>query len=211
MQSARNTVILCAGIALTACMADSGGPAPELGKADYDALETTASCPTFTAMWQTNEAAFVTAIAPVTRVNFERRANGSLPTASLTVPGDEYLSCCGIRLDYFGDPGGRLIWTGNPESGFSLHAKCRGPDECFQPTGIRITFVGGTTAAGVTFPGSTNATVFDQQNTVISSMHGSSVNGSRFLGYQSDVLIDHAEFTHVFGGSLRNLIDRRCL
>lgn len=208
MERVRNAVIICVGTALTACVDGSDGLAPKVSEADSAALATAAACPTFATMWQTSETAFAAAIAPATRVDLSRRADGSLPTAALTVPRDEYLSCCGVRLDYVGEPGGRLIWAGNPQSGFTIHAKCRGPDFCLESTGIRITFEVATTAAGAIFLGSTTAAVFDPQNTQISTMRGS---GGSFLGYQSAALIDHAEFRDFLGESLRKMVYRRCL
>jgi hypothetical protein len=93
-------------------------------------------------------------------------------------------------------------------TGFTIKGKCRSPDECFSPSGIRITFVPATTAAGVLRGAFQTAVMFDAQNAPISTPPPSAA----FVGYQSAVPIDHAEFKHVFSGArLARLVYRRCL
>jgi hypothetical protein len=209
MQRLRGVVILCIPTALAACVDSSAGLAPEITERDDAALETaatpTVACTTFAGTWQSDATTFATAIAPATQVDLGKRANGTQPTAGQVVPRDEYLSCCGIRLDYVGQPGGRLIWT-TSTSGIFIKGKCPPKDECSEPTGVRVTFVPATTAAGAVHP--TDVTIFDAQNTQISMMNSSQ---SLFLGYQSAVPIDHAEFKHIFGGLIQKVIYHRCL
>jgi hypothetical protein len=212
MQRLRDIVIVCVATALTACVEISDGLAPEDSERDDAALESeadaAAACPTFDGTWLTDEAAFKAAIAPATTVDFSKRANGATPTAGVMVPADEYLACCGIRLEYVGDPRSRgVIWVGNSSSGFSIQGRCRAPDECFEPTGIRITFVPATTAAGVRRGSIQTGVMFDAQNTPISTP----VPSAQFVGYKSAVPIDHAEFKRIFAGaSLAKLVYRRC-
>jgi hypothetical protein len=186
------------------------GLAPEVTDRSNAALEVAAAaaCPTFDGTWQSDEATFTAAIAPATQVDFSKRADGTTPTVTTTVPSDEYLSCCGIRLDYVGTPGGRLRWVGNSSIGLSILGKCPTKDECREPSGIRITFVPGATAAGFVRGSFQTAAMFDKQNAQISTM-GPSAN---FLGYQSAVPIDHAEVKRIFvGGRLDRLVYHRCL
>jgi hypothetical protein len=90
---------------------------------------------------------------------------------------------------------------------FSIQGRCRAPDECFEPTGIRITFVPATTAAGVRRGSIQTGVMFDAQNTPISTP----VPSAQFVGYKSAVPIDHAEFKRIFAGaSLAKLVYRRC-
>ena len=190
------------------------GLAPEVTDRGNAALETeteaaaAAACPTFDGTWQNDEATFTAAIAPATQVDFSKRADGTTPTVTADVPSDEYLSCCGIRLDYVGQPGGRLRWVGNSLIGLSILGKCPTKDECREPSGIRITFVPATTAAGFVRGSFQTAAMFEKQNAQISTM-GKSGN---FLGYQSAVPIDHAEVKRIFvGARLDRLVYHRCL
>ena len=213
MKRLRDVVIIGVATALTACVDSSAGPAPEVAERGNAALETAAApaaaCKTFAGTWQTDATAFATAIAPATQVDLSARGDGSQPTAGATVPRDEYLSF-GILLDYAGDPGGRLLWTGNPVSGFTVKGKCPGIDECLHPAGVRITFVPAATAAG-SVPGRNTAAMFDAQNMQISTMTPTGPVFPPFIGYQSAVPIDHAEFKDRLGAHITKVIYHRCL
>jgi hypothetical protein len=83
------------------------------------------------------------------RVDFETRGDGVTGvTAGTPVPRDEYLACCGIRLDDLGPAGGQLIWAGNAAGGFEVRASCPGL-MCTATSGVRITFIPTVTAVGV--------------------------------------------------------------
>jgi hypothetical protein len=166
-------------------------------------------CTTYNGTWQTNAISFDTAIAPTARLDFETRADGVTGVvAGTAVPRDEYLACCGIRLDYLGPAGGRLIWAGNAQGGFSVRGICE-PFPCSQMAGVRVTFVPAATAVGAVYPGSANITVFDAQNNAVSTM---SVPGSgdNFLGYQAQVRLDHADFIDNSAEDLERLLYHRC-
>jgi hypothetical protein len=215
MQRLWNVVIICIATVLPACVDSSAGLAPETAEPGNAALETAAApaeaCTTFAGTWQTNADTFAAAIAPAAKVNFSFRADGvTRPPVGAAVARDEFLSCCGILLDFIGGPprGGGLFWIGSDASGFAIKSRCRGTsDDCGRSGGgVRITFVPAVTAAGLAFPADDTAVMFDAQNTPISTM-----SGSGFLGYQSAVPIDHAEFKDSGGEILFTLIYHRCL
>jgi hypothetical protein len=181
--------------------------APDDGSTD--APPDAAPCTTYSGVWQTNAITFDTQIAPTARADFETRGDGVTGvTAGTPIPRDEYLACCGLRLDYLGPVGGQLIWAGNAVGGFEVRASCPGT-LCQSPAGIRVTFIPAVTAAGLEYPGGTTATMYDAQNATISTMtvQGSGIN---FLGYQSAVLIDHAEFVDGGGENINKLLYHRC-
>ena len=219
MQRMWGVVIICIATALPACVDSSAGLAPELAERGNAALETAADpaapCTTFDGTWQTNASAFAAAIAPAAEVDFSLRGDGvTHVTVGAAVPRDEYLSCCGILLDFIGGSsrGGRLIWSGNELIGFSLTASCRNSIDCGHPAGIRMTFVPAVTAAGIDHAGGSAATMFDEQNMQISTKGGLAGSGlHNFLGYKSAVPIDHAEFLTTIGAEADKLIYHRCL
>ncbi len=166
-------------------------------------------CTTYAGVWQTNAITFDMQIAPSARVDFETRGDGVTGvTAGTPVPRDEYLACCGFRLDYLGPSGGQLIWAGNATGGFEVRASCP-TFPCAGTAGVRVTFAPSITAVGLDYPGDTTATMFDAQNGTISTMtvQGS---GNNFLGYQSAVRIDHAEFVDGGGENVQRLLYHRC-
>ena len=168
-----------------------------------------AACTTYNGTWQTSAIGFDGDIAPTARVDFETRGDGvSGVTAGTAVPRDEYLACCGIRLDFIGPTGGQLIWAGNATSGFEVRASCPG-GLCMTTAGVRITFVPAVTAVGVEYPGGTDGAVFDTQNNIVSMMSVSG-SGTNFLGYESAVRLDHAEFTDLGGENVNKLLYHRC-
>lgn len=181
-------------------MRDSGDPPPDVPPT---------ACITYAGAWDTSEIAFDAAIAPTSRLDFETRADGVTGVvAGAPVPRDEYLQCCGVRLEYIGPAGGQLIWAGNSQGGFSVRGTC--PQlGCSETAGVRVTFVSPVTAAGVQYAGGTNGTMLDAQGNVIStmSMQGSGIN---FLGYRSPVLIDHADFVDFSAEDLPKLLYHRC-
>jgi hypothetical protein len=65
------------------------------------------------------------------------------------------------------------------------------------------------TAAGIDYPGDTNAAMFNAQNNLIASMSVPG-SGTHFLGYKSAVPIEHAEFTDGGGENLMKLLYHRC-
>jgi hypothetical protein len=176
-----------------------------------DALvDAPAACATYNGVWETNEISFDTAIAPTSRVDFETRGDGVTGViAGTPVPRDEYLACCGIRLEYVGPAGGSLIWAGNAQGGFEVRGSCPMAPNCLDISGVRVTFVPAVTAAGVEYPGGTTGTMFDAQNNVISKMtvQGS---GTNFLGYKSAVRIDHIEYVDNAAEDLEKLLYHRC-
>ena len=185
-----------------------GPPAPD--DAGLDApIDTPAACTTFNSAWQTNAISFDTDIAPTARADFETRGDGITGvTAGTPVPRDEYLACCGFRLDYLGPAGGQLIWAGNAVGGFEVRASCQ-TFPCPSPAGIRVTFVPPVTAVGVDYPGGIDAAMFNAQNNLISSMSVMG-SGNNFLGYKSAVPIDHAEVTDGGGENIQRLLYHRC-
>jgi hypothetical protein len=189
--------------------------AAERGTAALDtAAAPAAACTTFDGTWQTDASAFAAAIAPAAQVDFSFRGDRvTHVTEGAAVPRDEYLSCCGILLDFFGGSarGGRIIWSGNTSTGFAVTAVCATSFDCGHPAGIRMTFVPAVTAAGIDHPGSVTATMFDEQNMQISTQNPDGSGLHNFLGYKSAVPIDHAEFKTSIGADANKLIYHRCL
>ncbi len=184
-------------------------PSPGDTAADASAIPDAAPCTTYTGVWQTNAITFDSQIAPTARLDFETRADGVTGvTAGTPVPRDEYLACCGVRIEYIGPAGGQVIWAGNADSGFSVRASCS-IGICPSTAGIRLTFLPPVTAAGADYAGGTTATMFDAQNAVISTMAVMG-SGPNFLGYQSAVRIDHADFVDGGGEDLDRLLYHRC-
>lgn len=60
------------------------------------------------------------------RVDVETRGDGIAGVfADTPVPPDDYVACCGIRIEFVGtDAGGGVIWAGNAQSGFSVRTSC---------------------------------------------------------------------------------------
>ncbi len=212
----RTPAWLLAVIGAAACgevqkLADAPPP-PGDAAADGDDAATVpdgAPCTTYGGVWQTNAITFDTQIAPTARLDFETRADGVTGVVAGTpVPRDEYLACCGVRIDYVGPAGGQVIWAGNAVGGFSVRATCPG-GICSGIAGIRVTFVPPVTAAGVEYAGGIMAAMFDAQNAAISTM-GVMGSGTNFLGYQSAVRIDHAELVDSGGEDLGKLLYHRC-
>jgi hypothetical protein len=172
-------------------------------------IDAAATCTTYNGIWQTNAIAFDNQIAPTARVDFETRGDGVTGvTAGTPIPRDEYLACCGIRLDYLGPNGGQLIWAGNASGGFEVRASCPG-GLCMATSGVRITFIPTVTAVGIDYPGGDDAAMFGPQNTLIATMSVMG-SGTNFIGYESAVRIDHAEFTDGGGENVEKLLYHRC-
>jgi hypothetical protein len=173
------------------------------------------TCKTFTGVFQNDATAFDSSIAPTTRQTFEMRGDGvTAVTSGTVVPRDEYLACCGFQLEFLGnDPGGTLIWAGNPVTGFDIRAKCMGTPKfpaCKEPSGVRVTFVPPVTAVGIEYPGSTTVTVFDTSNTSVATMQVSGSGAKFFLGYESKVKLSRLETFDSVGENIETLLYHRC-
>jgi len=166
----------------------------------------TERCLTFAGTWYTSEANFSSVVEETQLVDFETRGDGvTVPPVGTVVPRDEYLACCGIRLEYEGtDPTGELIWAGNSTSGFSVRTNCAG-SQCTGggPQLVRVIF-GAASAVGGEQPATNAVGMYDSFGEITSN------TGSLWLGYASTTPITYTEFGQGNGSSLKSLRYQLC-
>lgn len=167
-------------------------------------------CTTYNGTFTTAELGFASDVGASAQVDFETRGDGVTGvTAGTPVPVDEYAACCGIRIEFVGtDPGGMVIWAGNPQGGFSVRATCTNLT-CTGTAGVRFTFTTPVTAVGAEYAGGTTMAVIDAQGTPVATMSVTG-SGTNFLGYESRVPLARAQLSDSGGEDVAKLLYHRC-
>lgn len=153
------------------------------------------------ANWQGVLEKFEAETGTTLKLDFETRGDGITQVmAGQIVPADEYVPCCGVRIEPSNASAGGVIWAGNPVGGFSVRASCAGV------CGVRFTFLKPVLAMGANFAGSTNASVLatPDDKTPLSMMSFSG-SGTNFLGYLSDKPFEVAVYEDPAGEDLEDL------
>jgi hypothetical protein len=140
-------------------------------------------CRAFGNVWTSDLAQYSIDTTPGVTLDFETRGDGlTPPKAGDEVPPDEYLAY-GVHFEVSGPPGVKLVWAGNPITGFGLSASCGGA-ACDGVVELRATFPQHVAAIGVDYPSDVSVTVTDTLGADL-SQSSSGAGSHRFLGYES--------------------------
>jgi hypothetical protein len=190
--------------------ADAAGSDTAADSPAIDGSSDAGPCTTFGGTFTTNAIAFDSDVGTSARVDFETRGDGVTGvTAGTAVPPDEYVACCGLRVEYVGtDTTGQVIWAGNAQGGFSVRATCQA-GICNGTAGVRFTFTTPVTAVGAEYAGGTTMALSDAEGAAVAMMSETG-SGTNFLGYEAKVRLGRAQLSDGGGEDVSRLLYHRC-